>query len=61
MIALPVVLILPVAGAVLFLIYGAGSASVQRWIAGQLGPVAGVKRNGQPSEPFYACRADQKE
>jgi hypothetical protein len=40
-IAIPVIVILLVAGVVLFLIYGTGSASVQRWIAGQLGAVAG--------------------
>jgi hypothetical protein len=40
-IAIPVVVILLVAGVVLFLIYGTGSAAVQRWIAGQLGAVAG--------------------
>jgi len=40
-IALPVVVIIVIAGVVLFLIYGTGSASVQRWIAGQLGAVAG--------------------
>ncbi len=41
MIAVPVVVILLVAGVVLFLVYGTGSAAVQRWIAGQLGAVAG--------------------
>ena len=40
-IAIPVVVILLIAGVVLFLIYGTGSAAVQRWIAGQLGAVAG--------------------
>jgi hypothetical protein len=40
-IAIPVVVILLVAGVVLFLVYGTGSAAVQRWIAGQLGAVAG--------------------
>jgi len=40
-IAIPVVVILLVAGVVLFVIYGTGSAAVQRWIAGQLGAVAG--------------------
>ena len=41
MIAVPVVVILLVAGVVLFLVYGTGAASVQRWIASQLGAVAG--------------------
>jgi len=40
-IAIPVAVILLVAGVVLFLIYGTGSAAVQRWITGQLGAVAG--------------------
>ena len=40
-IAIPVVVILLVVGVVLFVIYGTGSVAVQRWIAGQLGAVAG--------------------
>jgi len=40
-IAIPVVLILLVAGVVLFVIYGTGSVAVQRWIASQLSVVAG--------------------
>ena len=40
-IAIPVVVILLVAGVVLFVIYGTGSVAVQRWIAGQLSAVAG--------------------
>jgi hypothetical protein len=40
-IGIPVVMILLVAGVVLFVLYGTGSTAVQRWIAGQLGSVAG--------------------
>lgn len=40
-IAIPVAVILLIAGVVLFLIYGTGSTAVQRWIADQLGAVAG--------------------
>jgi hypothetical protein len=40
-IAIPTVVVLLIAGVVLFLVYGTGSAAVQRWIAGQLGAVAG--------------------
>jgi hypothetical protein len=40
-IALPAAVVLLVAGIVLFIIYGTGSVAVQRWIAGQLGEVAG--------------------
>lgn len=39
-IAIPLVVILLVAGIVLFVICGAGSAGVQRWIADQLVTVA---------------------
>jgi hypothetical protein len=41
LIGIPVVLVLLVAGIVLFVLYGTGSATVQRWIAGQLSAVAG--------------------
>jgi len=40
-IAIPVVVVLLVAGVVLFVMYGTSSVTVQRWIAGQLGSVAG--------------------
>jgi len=39
-IAIPVAVILLVAGVVLFVIYGTGSVAVQKWIAGQLAAVA---------------------
>jgi len=48
-VAIPVVVILLVAGVVLFLVYGTRSAAVQRWIAGQLGAVAGHYLNPQLS------------
>jgi hypothetical protein len=39
-IAIPVVVLLLVAGVVLFVVYGTGSVAVQKWIAGQLATVA---------------------